>query len=120
MKYAPCERLTMRMRPKISENPDARMNRRDPNARPFKPWMIQKFMRDPSRQCELFRRRPVARIDWVLEEFVRAVCPELAHRWIGLDDRILQSSVLFLHLADRDIEDRLTVRIELHRTIGTL
>src|SRR3954447_18007239 len=81
--------------------------------------MIQKFMRDPSRPCGLFRRRPVARIDRTFEEFVRAVGPELAHRWIGLDDRVLQSSILFLDLADRDVEDRLTVLVELYRTIRT-
>jgi len=45
---------------------------------------------DPSRRCELLRRRPVARIDGALEEFVRPVGPELAHRRIGLDDGVLQ------------------------------
>src|SRR5262249_27084334 len=41
MKKAPCARLGMRIRPKISEKPDDNRNRRPPKATLFSVWMIQ-------------------------------------------------------------------------------
>src|SRR5262249_12762410 len=41
MKKAPCARLGMRIRPKISEKPDDNRNRRRQKATLFSVWMIQ-------------------------------------------------------------------------------
>src|SRR6516165_10132305 len=41
MKKAPCARLGMRIRPKISEKPDDNRNSRPPKATLFSVWMIQ-------------------------------------------------------------------------------
>src|SRR6266487_2799729 len=41
MKKAPCARLGMRIRPKISEKPDDNRNKRPPKATLFSVWMIQ-------------------------------------------------------------------------------
>src|SRR6516162_762990 len=41
MKNAPCARFGMRIRPKISENPDDNRNSRPPKATLFSVWMIQ-------------------------------------------------------------------------------
>src|SRR5438445_5397356 len=41
MKNAPCARLGIRIRPKISEKPDDNKNSRPPKATLFSVWMIQ-------------------------------------------------------------------------------
>src|SRR5215470_12532027 len=41
MKNAPCARLGIRIRPKISEKPDDSMNNRPPKATLLSVWMIQ-------------------------------------------------------------------------------
>src|SRR6266540_2041504 len=41
MKNAPCARLGIRIRPKISEKPDDNRNSRPPKATLFSVWMIQ-------------------------------------------------------------------------------
>src|SRR5437763_16463021 len=100
MKKAPCARFGIRIRPKISENPDDSRNSRPPNATLLSVWMIQNCHCIPESWLQILCRRVVARIDRIFQELILAVGPELAHVGIGLDDRIDVFSVLFLDLAD--------------------
>src|SRR5260370_25281177 len=110
MKSAPCVRLAMRIRPKMSEKPAASRNSNPPSARLFSVWMTQ--------NCKLLfqvlGRRPVARIDRVLEELLGLVGPELAHVRIGVDDAIHQPAVLALDLAQVHVAHDVAVPVELH------
>src|SRR5262249_19656684 len=161
MKNAPCARLGIRIRPKISEKPDDSRNNRPPKATLFSVWMIQNCHcmlafarwqipvlaavtagRGPAAllfrkrstprsspggdgwgarpaeklHLQILRRRIVARIDRVSEEFVLLVGPELADVGIGLDHRVDVAAVLLLDLADIRITDDVAELVEPHRT----
>src|SRR5919206_2450618 len=99
MYSAPCVRLAIRIRPKISEKPAARRNSSPPSARLFSVWIAQ--------YCKLLfqvlRRRPVARIHRVLQELLGLVLPELADVRVGMDHPVNEALVLALDLADVDV-----------------
>src|SRR5579859_249843 len=113
MNIEPCVRFAMRIRPKISEKPAESRNSRPPRARLFNVWMIQYCMvcrwkpnspplpvgkrRETGASrllLEVLRRRPVARVDRVLQEFVGLVFPELADVRIGVNHGVHQATVL--------------------------
>ena len=64
---------------------------------------------------EILRRRIVARVDRVGQEFLLVVGPELADVRIGLDDRVDELAVLALAFADEDVADDVAVVVELDR-----
>src|SRR4051812_21674381 len=105
----------MRIRPKISEKPAARMNSTPPSARLLRLWISHRFMRGPlaASLLDALRRRVIARIHRAGEELAALVLPELAHRRIGLEHRVHQLAVLAFHLADVDIHGRIAQRVEL-------
>src|SRR5438105_2653688 len=70
---------------------------------------------DGMSRLEIFRGRPLARIDRILQELLRIVGPELAHCRVGVDDRIDQSSLLAFDLANIDVADDIAVFVERYR-----
>src|SRR3954469_13004618 len=104
MKSAPCVRLAMRIRPKMSENPAASRNSSPPSARLFSVWMTQNCMERSeaarwnqsseaarwSSLLQVLRRREVPRVHRVLQELLGLVGPELADVGIGMDHRVHQ------------------------------
>src|SRR3984957_6307042 len=112
MKNAPCVRFASRIRPKISEKPDESRNSKPPSERLLRPWMIQNCIVCPSSGkgataaqgagllFQIFRRRPVARIDRILQECGLIVGPELADIGVVLDDGVDQPAIGPRHLAD--------------------
>src|SRR5687768_3466466 len=108
----------MRMRPKISENPADRRNRSPPSASAFRLWMSQNpndmaCPDGPPRSLEVLGRRPLARIDGILQEGFWIVGPELAHRRVGVDHLVHKPAVQALDLADIDVEGRIAVFVDL-------
>src|SRR3954463_10361800 len=101
MKYAPCERLAMRIKPKISEKPAASVNSTPPRARLFRLWISQKFMPRLYPPMDYFEGlllevlgcRIVARVDRRSEEVRLLVSPELAHLRVGLDHGVGQLAI---------------------------
>src|SRR5689334_8662952 len=115
----------MRIRPKISEKPAASRNSSPPSARLFSVWMIQYCTKKgPDARprvpfllrLEILRRRPVARVDRILEEVPLLVGPELAHVQVGVDDAVHQPALLALDLADVHVPDDVAEVIEVHRS----
>src|SRR5438093_13532354 len=60
-------------------------------------------------------RREIPRVDRLLQELLRAVLPELAHRRVGVDDGVLQLAPYPLHLPDVDVLSGIAVGIHLDR-----
>src|SRR5215510_13994507 len=111
MYSAPCVRLAIRIRPKMSEKPAARRNSSPPSARLFSVWIAQYCRALP---FEVLVGREVPRIHRVLQELVRLVRPELAHVRVGVDHPVHQPALLALDLADVDVADHVAVLVELH------
>src|SRR5438105_11704510 len=70
---------------------------------------------DGMSRLEIFRGRPLARIDRILQELLRIVGPELAHSRIGVDDRVDQASILAFDFANIDVADDIAVLVERYR-----
>src|SRR5262249_885956 len=64
---------------------------------------------------KVFRVGVVARVNGVRQECFFVVGPELAHTWIGFDDRVHKLAVLALATADEDVADNVAVLVELDR-----
>src|SRR5262245_46685805 len=111
MYSAPCVRFAIRIRPKISEKPAARRNSNPPSARLLSVWIAQ-YCRSV---LQVVGRRPVPRVDRVLQEILGLVAPELADVRVGVDYLVHQPPELAHHLADVDISNDIAVRVELHR-----
>src|SRR4051812_10911716 len=98
MNMAPCVRLAMRISPKMSEKPAASRNSRAPSARLFSVWITQNcmLMRSPPGRLglQVLRRRPVARINRIFEEFLGLVGPELAHVRVRVNDAVHQPAAI--------------------------
>src|SRR2546426_8726512 len=128
MKNEPCVRFGIFMSPKISENPADRRNRRPPSVMLLTASTTHKLMsfrferrlcrrnlvlgevwRGPSRRkARLYvapsrlEGRIVARVDWLRQEPLLVVGPELADLGIGLDRRV--DELVALPLASPDVE----------------
>src|SRR5207244_13335438 len=63
---------------------------------------------------EVLRRRPVARIDRVLQELLLVIRPELAHVRIRIDDGLDEAYLIALDLADVDVAHDVAVHVEGH------
>src|SRR6185295_3064126 len=62
--------------------------------------------------------RELPRVHRLLEELPGVVGPELAHRGVGLDDRVLKRAPDLLDLADVDVLGRVAVLVDLDRSAG--
>src|SRR4029077_17288645 len=62
----------------------------------------------------------VARVDWVFQEVVLVVGPELAHIRIGLDDGVDIFPVFFLDFADVNVSDDVPKLVEAYRTANCI
>src|SRR5690349_11558060 len=60
--------------------------------------------------------RKVSVVDRLLQEFFRLVLPELAHRWIGVDDGVLELPSHLLDFSDINILRRVAVGVHLDGT----
>src|SRR6185503_4327751 len=69
--------------------------------------------RDPS--ALRFQWRIIARIDWLPEEGLLVVSPELADILVGLDGLIHELAVLLLDATNVDIADHISVVVEFDR-----
>src|SRR5215475_2045982 len=65
---------------------------------------------------KILRRRVVARIDRVRQEYLFVIRPELAHARIGLDDRVHQLPILALAASHEYVADDIAILIELDRS----
>src|SRR3954453_18972707 len=99
MNNAPCVRLAIRMRPKISEKPAARRNSNPPSDRLLSVWIAQYC----SLRLQVLGRREIPRVHRVLQEGLRVVRPELAHVRVRMDHPVHQPAVLAFDLADVDV-----------------
>src|SRR5438105_14243546 len=99
MKSAPCVRLAILIRPKMSEKPDARRNSSPPSARLFSVWIAQYC----KSAFEVLRGREISRVDRVLQERLGLVGPELADVRVGVDHLVHQPPELAHDLADVDV-----------------
>src|SRR6478672_2972128 len=134
MKSAPCVRLAMRISPKMSEKPAAKRNSRPPSARLFSVWIAQyctgqRFSEEPNgapafagatvsgrdSRLQVLGRRPVARVDRVLQKLLGPVGPELADVRIGVDHRVHQAAFLARDAPNVNIADHIAVLVEGHR-----
>src|SRR3954462_15408995 len=118
MKYAPCERLATRIRPKMSEKPAASMNSTPPMARLFMLWISQQFMRAEAGAgrglLEVLGGGVVAGVDRRRQEVGLLVGPELRDLRVRLHDRVNQLAPGAFDLAHLDVHDRVAQGVERH------
>src|SRR5882724_12578092 len=110
MKNDPCVRLGIFIKPKISEKPADRRNKRPPSVMLLTASTSQRFItfrfarraRGTAAIPSRFERRVVARVHGLRQEPLLVVGPELAHLGIRLDGGV--DELVALPLAASDVE----------------